>query len=118
MDERLRPLERIRKKKDFLSLYKNGSRFRSRHFSLVFRPNELGFSRLAVVVSKKVGVAVIRNKVKRRMRELFRRHKMLLPEATDVIVVTRPEILELGPAELSAAFLAALASLQKKRSRT
>lgn len=118
MDERLRPLERIRKKKDFLSLYRNGSRFRGRHFSLVFRPNELGFSRLAVVVSKKVGPAVIRNKVKRRVRELFRRNKTVLPEATDVIVVTRPEILELGPEELSAAFLAALASLHRKRPRT
>jgi ribonuclease P protein component len=118
MDERLRPLERIRKKKDFLSLYKNGSRFRGRHFSLVYRPNELGFSRLAVVVSKKVGPAVIRNKVKRRMREIFRRHKPLLPEATDVIVVTRPEILELGRDELAEVFLAALASLRRKRPRT
>jgi ribonuclease P protein component len=115
MNERLTPRERIRGKKDFVSLYRNGSRFRGRYFNLVYRPNALGYSRLAVVVSKKVGPAVTRNRVKRRMRELFRRHKGLLPEPTDLIIVARKEILDLDPSELRAGYFQALESIKKKR---
>ncbi|MCK7489713.1 MAG: ribonuclease P protein component [Anaerotruncus sp.] len=49
------------------------------------------YSRLAVVASRKVGPAVVRNRVKRRFRELFRRNKELLREPLDLIVITRPE---------------------------
>ncbi len=115
MDERLTPREKIRKQRDFVSLYKNGSRYRGRYFSLVYSPNPSGASRLAVVVSKKVGPAVTRNRVKRRLRALFRRHKGLLPGATDLIVVARKEIVDLGAAELRAGYIQALESIKKKR---
>jgi ribonuclease P protein component len=115
MNERLTPRERLRSQKDFISLYKNGSRFRGRYFNLVYRPNPLGFSRLAVVVSKKVGPAVTRNRVKRRIRDLFRRNKGLLAEPMDLIVVTRKEILELGAPELRAGYFQGIESIRKKR---
>ncbi len=115
MDERLTPLERIRKQRDFASLYKNGSRYRGRYFTLVHRPSSAGASRLAVVVSKKVGPAVTRNRVKRRLRALFRRHKGLLPGPTDLIVVVRKEIVALGAAELRDGYFQALESIRKKR---
>jgi len=57
MNERLTPDERIRKKSDFAGLYRLGSRFRGRLFTLVFLRNELGHARLAVVASRKVGSA-------------------------------------------------------------
>ncbi|MCK7500484.1 MAG: ribonuclease P protein component [Comamonadaceae bacterium] len=92
MNERLTPLERIRKKSDFSSLYREGGRFRGRFFTLVFLKSGLGYSRLAVVASRKVGPAVVRNRVKRRFRELFRRNKELLGEPLDLIVITRPGV--------------------------
>lgn len=115
MNERLTPLERIRRKKDFVSLYRDGSRHRGRYFNLVYRSSPLDHSRLAVVVSKKVGPAVTRNRVKRRLREVFRRNKGLLPEATDLIVVARREIADLGMPELRAAYFEALEAIRKKR---
>ena len=115
MDERLTSREKVRKQRDFLSLYKNGSRYRGRYFSLVYRPNPSGASRLAVVVSKKVGTAVTRNRVKRRLRALFRRHKGLLPGAVDLVVVARKEIVDLGAAELRTGYFQALESIKKKR---
>jgi len=72
MDERLRPSERIRRKKDFIELYRKGRRLRGRYFYLVFRPNGLEYSRMAVVVSRKIGKATVRNRLKRWFRELFR----------------------------------------------
>lgn len=115
MNERLTPLERIRKKKDFISLYRNGSRFRGPYFNLVYCPNSLGYSRLAVVVSKKVGPSVTRNRVKRRLRDLFRRNKRLLPGPLDMIIVTRREIVNLAAPELRAGYIEALESIKKKQ---
>jgi ribonuclease P protein component len=115
MDERLTPRERVRRQRDFISLYKNGSRYRGRYFTLVYGPNPSGLSRLAVVVSKKVGPSVARNRVKRRMRALFRRHKGLLPEPMDLIVVARKEILDLDAAALRTGYFQALESMKKKR---
>lgn len=115
MNERLTPLERIRKKSDFTSLYRDGGRFRGRYFTLVFRGNDLGHSRLAVVASRKVGSAVVRNRVKRRFRELFRRHKALLEAPLDLIVVTRPEAGGAAWADLQDAYLSSLTTILRKR---
>jgi ribonuclease P protein component len=115
MSERLRPCERIRRNKDFISLYKNGQRFRGRYFSVVFRANDLGYSRLAVVVSKKVGPAVARNRVKRLIRNIFRRSKSLIDEPADIIIVARKEILDLTTADLRAGYIQATEWMRRKR---
>lgn len=50
------------------------------------------YSRLAVVVNRAVGCAVIRNRVKRRLREIFRRNKYRFTRAVDVVIRARPAI--------------------------
>ena len=92
MSETFTPQERIRKKKDFLFLYKKGNRYRGRYFNLIYLSNDLNFSRMAVVVSKKVGGAVERNKIKRRLRTLFRRNKHILLNPLDIILFVKKEI--------------------------
>jgi ribonuclease P protein component len=114
MNERLKPCERIRRKKDFLSLYKKGSRFRGRYFNLVYLPSSLGYSRVAVVASKKIGGAVERNRIKRWMRENFRMNKRLIEEPTDIIVIARPEIRVAVRAEVMAALDAAFTKISEK----
>ncbi len=47
-------------------------------------------TRLGLTVSKKVGDAVARNLVKRRLRELFRLHKGWFPPARDIVIIARP----------------------------
>jgi ribonuclease P protein component len=115
MDERLTPQERIRKKKDFLTLYRTGSRYRGRYFHLVYRANSFEFSRLAVVVSKKVGNAVARNKIKRRIRALFRRNKPLFKKPMDVILIAKKEILDLSVSDLAAEFFSALERISREQ---
>jgi ribonuclease P protein component len=87
MDEGLKPRERIRKKKDFLFLYQKGYRIRGKYFNLIYHENDLGYSRLGIVVNRKIGKAVVRNKIKRWVRELFRRNKNLIPLPVDMLVV-------------------------------
>jgi ribonuclease P protein component len=115
MNERLTPLERIRRKSDFASLYRDGGRFRGRYFTLVFLGSERGYSRLAVVASRKVGPAVVRNRVKRRYRELFRRNKGLLEEPLDLIVIARPESGEAAWTDIRDAFTSSLTMILRKR---
>jgi ribonuclease P protein component len=115
MNERLTPLERIRKKSDFARLYREGGRFRGRLFTLVFLGSGPGPSRLAVVASRKVGPAVVRNRVKRRFRELFRRNKKLLREPLDLIVIARPESGEVAWTELRDAYVSSLTMVFRKR---
>ncbi len=92
MSETFSPQERIRKKKDFLFLYKTGNRYRGRYFNLIYLSNDLDFSRMAVVVSKKVGGAVERNTIKRRLRALFRTNKLLIPNPLDMVFIVKKEI--------------------------
>lgn len=87
MDEGLKPQERIRKKKEFLFLYQKGNRIRGKYFNLIYYENNLNYSRLGVVVSRKIGKAVARNNIKRWVREIFRRHKHLIPLPLDILVV-------------------------------
>ena len=111
MNERLTPAERIRKKSDFARLYREGGRFRGRYFTLVYRRNGEGRSRLGVVASRKVGSAVVRNRV----RELFRRNKALLGDPVDLIVIARPEAGEAAWAEFREAYRSSLDKILRKR---
>jgi ribonuclease P protein component len=111
MNETLRPQERIRKRKDFLSLYKKGKRYRGKYFNLIYFSNDYSFSRMAVIVSKKVGIAVKRNKIKRQMRTLFRRNKSLLKTPLDIIIIAKKEILESSWLTLQGDYFSALESI-------
>jgi len=76
-----------------------GSRCASRYFILlaVLREgdSEAAGARLGVTVSRKVGGAVVRNRVKRRVREWFRRERSRLEERADLVVIARPPAAEL-----------------------
>lgn len=108
MREGLGPHERIRKKKDFLFLYRKGSRHRGQYFNIVYTSNGLSFSRLGVVVSKKIGNAVTRNKVKRWLRTLFRRNKELLVLPLDMLIIANRDIREAAWEDVVQKYLAAL----------
>ncbi len=115
MSESLNSRERIRKKKDFLFLYRKGNRYKGKYFSLIYLPSRLTFSRVGVVASRKVGNAVTRNKVKRRMRDLFRRNKGLLNFPLDMLIIARPETGEVKWPELKEQYMAAVERIFKKK---
>jgi ribonuclease P protein component len=118
MKETLGPCERIRKKTDFSYLYKKGIRHHGIFFSLIFLPRPAGPSRLGVVAGRKVGTAVIRNRVKRWMRDAFRRNKKLLAQPLDIVIVGKTGIGSLSRAEYEQSFLAALEAIRDRRRPT
>ncbi len=81
--------ERIRRRADFLKIFREGSKSRTAHFWISFRLNGLPHRRLGITVGKKVGTAVVRNRLKRRIREFYRQNKRFFPAGMDVVVTAR-----------------------------
>ena len=83
--------ERLQFRKDFQLALRHGSRRQTQNFTIILWPNAMQFSRLGITVSKKVGNAVKRNRVKRCLREFFRLHKHKLPPSHDLVIVAKRE---------------------------
>lgn len=90
--ERLPPEERLRKRADYLRGYRTGRRRHGALAILYFVPNQVGHPRLGITASRKVGKAVVRQRLKRRIREIYRRwnDRGSLP-ALDLIVHVKTE---------------------------
>ncbi len=89
--ERLTRRDRLRQRQDFLRCYRNGRR-RTRPLLMLYSlANTLGHPRLGITASRKVGPAVVRNRAKRRVRDIFRRFpgRAALP-AVDLVVHLQP----------------------------
>jgi ribonuclease P protein component len=81
--------ERVLERKDFVNLNRSGKRIRTAHFTVFVAKNRLSRTRLGITVSRKVGGAVTRNRLKRLIREVFRLHKGLFPSSCDIVVSAR-----------------------------
>lgn len=84
----------------------------ARHLSVRLRTARHGQVRLGVVVSRKVGNAVVRNRVRRRLRaamlELLRARGEAYPSSFDLLVITRPSAAEADYAQLADALRTAI----------
>lgn len=90
---------RLSRSSDFQRIYRQGSSTASRFLVLYWfkRPVEAGDEgpRLGLSVSKKLGGAVVRNRVKRLLREAFKGCAGRLAEEYDLVVIARPQLIEL-----------------------
>jgi ribonuclease P protein component len=81
---------RLRSDDDFRSVYDGGRRWQGRFLIVYWRKNaEQPGPRLGVSIGKKHGNAVARNRIKRRLREVFRLSRSQLSAAVDVILAAR-----------------------------
>jgi len=78
---------RLRVRSEFLLLQARGRRFTGPLFALLVLPRTEGPARIGLTVSRKVGNAVVRNRVRRRLREAFRRRWATLPPVDLVCIV-------------------------------
>lgn len=88
--EGFRPEERLRKSVEFRLVQKRGKQVETPFFFAHAILRSEPCSRLGVIVSRRVGKAVIRNRVKRLMRESFRRNKTLFTSSCDLVLRARP----------------------------
>jgi ribonuclease P protein component len=106
---------RLSRSAEFERVYRQGRSTANRHLVLYAFPNPASERpRLGLSVSRKVGGAVARNKVKRMLRESFARLEPTLRDGHDVVLVARPSAAELVEREGRAGVDAALDELVDK----
>ena len=93
----------------FRKLYSTGGKGNAL-LVLYARRNRLGVNRIGVTVSKKLGKAVVRNRVRRRLREVYRLHESRFLPGWDIVVVARGRAVDADFSDLVRAYL----SLAKK----
>ncbi len=82
----------MRLPREFRRAFRKGRRFGTAFLRIHFVPNDRPYSRLGLVVRRKLGKAVTRNRLKRRLREVFRKHKYELDTPLDIVLVAELEI--------------------------
>lgn len=114
-DESLPKSHRLLSSADYKHVFADATPARNRMFTVLVRRNEYGHARLGLVVSRRVSrKAVIRNAVKRVVRETFRCHS-LRHEPFDLVVIARFAASEASNDERTAAFAHVLRRLSSNQ---
>jgi ribonuclease P protein component len=82
--------QKIKKRSEISRLFKDGRRWECSCFVLIYEKNDLGRDRFGVMVSRRLGNAVERNRMKRVFREVFRLNIKRCPPFFDVLIKPRP----------------------------
>ncbi len=91
---------RVKREKDFKAIFKEGTSFANRKFVVYQLENQKNHFRVGLSVSKKLGNAVTRNQIKRRIRHIIQNAKGSLVEDVDFVVIARKGVETLGYAEM------------------
>lgn len=109
---------RLAKRDDFNKVFRFGKSVANQQFVLyhLLKP-EHEFFRLGVSVSKKIGNAIVRNRLRRVMKEIVRLHKDCITLTADFILIARKPIVEMDYQQIEGCMLHVLkkANLYKKR---
>jgi ribonuclease P protein component len=89
-DERFPRSHRLLRRSEFIRIQQQGKRVHTAHFVILVMRGPSSAARLGITAGRRVGCAVRRNRIKRVVREVFRRNRELFPDDCDVVLVARP----------------------------
>lgn len=84
----------LKRNHEFRALYARGKSSAGAFLAVYTRPNRTGHTRLGITVSTKLGNAVVRNRIRRRLREAYRLNEDKLRPGTDLVLVARSRALD------------------------
>ncbi len=109
------PAVTVKENYEFRRIYRKGKSAVSPQLVIYCQRNRRGHSRLGVSVSTKLGCAVVRNRVRRRIREIYRLNKAKMLPGYDLIVVARVRAVEMDYQKLDRTYLRLLEQLDLLR---
>lgn len=86
---------RLLRRVEFRKVYEEGRRGSARVCTIFYRSNGFPRTRLGITTPRALGNAVIRNRIRRRLREIFRRHQASIPPGWDVVLNPKPLVAEM-----------------------
>lgn len=104
---------RLRKHAQYCRVQSRGRRIGGKFLLVIFAPSSFLGVRFGLTVSKRVGNAVTRNKVKRRLRDILRHHKTVLGDL-DVVWIARAEAASASHALLKCEVLELMRRIQER----
>jgi ribonuclease P protein component len=92
---------RLSRSRDFDAVYRQGRSVSTRFLVLYTfaRDGDEGECRLGIAIPRKVGGSVVRNRIKRQLREIWRARLERLPQGADFVLVARPGLAEAAEAQ-------------------
>jgi ribonuclease P protein component len=115
---------RLRKRREFLAVQGGGRKIGGKHFLVFVRPRSgtetsplAADTRFGITVTRKIGNAVTRNRVKRVVREGFRQVAESFPSGFDLVIVARPSAPSAGSGEAAAELREVARRLRSRSSR-
>lgn len=109
--------DRILKRRQYLELSKSGLKIHNRYFTAIISENSGQKSRLGITVSKKVGKAATRNRIKRFSREFFRLNRRIIRGSWDINLIAKREAALLENAEAGRVLAQLFHGISKKHQR-
>ncbi len=95
----------IKKNDEFRRIYKNGKSYANKYIVMYIYENEGQTNRIGISVSKKVGNSVVRHRLTRLIREVFRLNEDYLKKGYDIIVIVRNNSKDLDYKKMESAYL-------------
>ena len=77
---------RLVRRGEFDAVYRTGKRKSNSHFTVFFRANQMPYSRFGFSIKKEIGGAVVRNRIRRRVREIVRLHREEIEAGWDLVI--------------------------------
>jgi ribonuclease P protein component len=111
-------IKSISKKKDFQEIFKNGQCIKGSYFNVYIFLTDTENIHLAIIISRKIGKAVIRNKIRRRIRGIIRTRQKEIIKGCRIIIRVKKEIQTLSYQKLQETLEKTLEDIKYKPQRT
>ncbi|TJX13666.1 ribonuclease P protein component [Tissierella creatinini] len=96
---------RIRKNLEFKRVYSGGKNYWNRNLTLYIKKNNLDESRFGITITKKIGNAVVRNRIRRRIKEVYRLNFHKIKDGYDLVFIPKKNVQEISYKQLESAML-------------
>ncbi len=97
--------KRLRTNEDYLNVYRKGKNYWNRNLTMYVKKNNLENSRFGYTITKKIGNSVVRNKVRRQMKEIIRLHLNLIKSGYDIVIIPKKNTVDISYKELESAIM-------------